>query len=43
MAVTDLEVLEAAVRWIQSGHSVALATVIETWGSAPRKEIYRNW
>ena len=37
MAVTDLEVLEAAVQWIQSGHSVALATVIETWGSAPRK------
>ena len=37
MAVTDIEVLEAAVQWIQSGYSVALATVIETWGSAPRK------
>ena len=37
MAITDLEVLETTFQWIQSGHSVALATVIETWGSAPRK------
>lgn len=37
MAVTDLEVLETALHWINSGHTVALATVVETWGSAPRK------
>ena len=37
MVVTELEVLETAVQWMQAGQSVALATVIETWGSAPRK------
>ena len=37
MVVTELEVLETAQQWIQSGQSVALATVIETWGSAPRR------
>lgn len=37
MAVTDLEVLETAYEWLKEGRSVALATVIETWGSAPRK------
>lgn len=37
MVVTELEVLETAVQWIRLGQSVALATVIETWGSAPRK------
>jgi xanthine/CO dehydrogenase XdhC/CoxF family maturation factor len=30
------QVLEQAARWRESGHDVALATVIETWGSAPR-------
>lgn len=29
-------VLEQAAAWVRSGHGVALATVIETWGSAPR-------
>ncbi|GMV63316.1 MAG: hypothetical protein AMXMBFR74_24840 [Parvibaculum sp.] len=29
-------VLEEAARWIGEGRKVALATVIETWGSAPR-------
>lgn len=29
-------VLEEAARWCDEGHKVALATVIETWGSAPR-------
>ena len=29
-------VLEEAARWRDEGHKVALATVIETWGSAPR-------
>jgi len=30
------QVLEQAALWQSSGHGVALATVIETWGSAPR-------
>lgn len=29
-------VLEQAAAWVRAGHGVALATVIETWGSAPR-------
>ena len=37
MVVTDVEVLETALKWLKEGRSVALATVIETWGSAPRK------
>ena len=32
----DIEVLEGALSWLQSGHQVALATVIKTWGSSPR-------
>lgn len=31
------DILRTAHRWIRAGHAVALATVIETWGSAPRK------
>ena len=30
------EVLEQAERWRQAGRRVALATVIRTWGAAPR-------
>lgn len=29
-------VLETALAWVRAGHGVALATVIETWGSSPR-------
>jgi len=29
-------VLEQAAAWLAGGHKVALATVVETWGSAPR-------
>lgn len=29
-------VFDAAQRWLAAGRKVALATVIETWGSAPR-------
>ena len=29
-------VLDAARAWLAAGHGVAIATVIETWGSAPR-------
>ncbi len=33
---SDDNVLAQASAWADSGHKVALATVIETWGSAPR-------
>lgn len=36
MNSTDLSVLKTAVNWLQHGHRVALATVVQTWGSAPR-------
>jgi xanthine/CO dehydrogenase XdhC/CoxF family maturation factor len=36
MLSTDAEILSAAEIWVREGRGVALATVIETWGSAPR-------
>ena len=30
------KVLETAEAWLNGGHQVALATVVKTWGSAPR-------
>ena len=36
MNSTDLSVLKSAVEWLRSGQSVAIATVVQTWGSAPR-------
>ncbi len=36
MNSTDLSVLNSAVNWLRAGHSVAIATVAQTWGSAPR-------
>ena len=36
MNSTDLSVLKAAVDWLKLGHQVAIATVVQTWGSAPR-------
>jgi xanthine dehydrogenase accessory factor len=33
----DTEVLQAAFDWIREGHTVHLATVVQTWGSAPRQ------
>ena len=36
MLVRDDETLAAAERWRNEGRGVAIATVIETWGSAPR-------
>ncbi|MFG1480664.1 XdhC family protein [Xanthobacter sp. V4C-4] len=36
MVVCEDDVLEAAERWRREGRGVAIATVLETWGSAPR-------
>ncbi|MGX7745603.1 XdhC family protein [Rhodopseudomonas parapalustris] len=32
----DEDILRAAENWRKAGRGVALATVVETWGSAPR-------
>lgn len=34
---TDLEVLRSAIDWLEQGEKVYLATVVNTWGSAPRR------
>ena len=36
MLSTDTDILQAAEDWRKQGRAVALATVVETWGSAPR-------
>lgn len=36
MAASDHTILEQAARWLGEGRKVALATVVETWGSAPQ-------
>jgi xanthine/CO dehydrogenase XdhC/CoxF family maturation factor len=36
MLSTDTDILREAEAWRRAGKGVALATVIETWGSAPR-------
>lgn len=36
MNSTDLSVLKTAVSWLKEGHPLAIATVVQTWGSAPR-------
>ena len=36
MPEPDHSILDQAVEWIKGGRKVALATVIETWGSAPQ-------
>ena len=33
----DTEVLKQAREWVSTGHTVHLATVVKTWGSAPRQ------
>lgn len=33
---TSPDLIECAIAWSEAGRSVALATVIETWGSAPQ-------
>ncbi len=36
MESLDLRVLHDALAWQRAGHAVALVTVVQTWGSAPR-------
>ncbi|HYA20050.1 MAG TPA: XdhC family protein [Burkholderiales bacterium] len=36
MDSVDLEVLKSAITWGEAGHRILLATVVSTWGSAPR-------
>ena len=36
MNSTDLSALKSAVDWLKAGQPVAIATVVQTWGSAPR-------
>jgi xanthine dehydrogenase accessory factor len=33
----DTKVLQHALAWLREGHAVHLATVVQTWGSAPRQ------
>ncbi|MEQ8604179.1 MAG: XdhC family protein [Marivibrio sp.] len=34
--ITDDDILRQAARWADAGKKVALATVVQTWGSSPR-------
>ncbi|MEO8159235.1 MAG: XdhC family protein, partial [Betaproteobacteria bacterium] len=36
MDSVDLQVLRSSVSWLDEGHRVILATIVETWGSSPR-------
>ena len=36
MIASDDDILSTAVDWKAQGRQVAIATVVETWGSAPR-------
>lgn len=36
MPTLETDVLEMAEQWAKQGRAVAIATVVETWGSAPR-------
>lgn len=35
-APADRDVIAIAEQWLQQGRRIAIATVVETWGSAPR-------
>ncbi|MBC8130043.1 MAG: XdhC family protein [Rhizobiaceae bacterium] len=36
LKTAELDVLKTAEAWAREGRALALATVVETWGSAPR-------
>ena len=36
MLSTDDDILKVAEEWVRAGKGVAIATVVQTWGSAPR-------
>ena len=36
MSSPTAEILDTATAWIEGGRQVAIATVVETWGSAPQ-------
>ena len=36
MAASDSSILEQAAQWLADGRKLAIATVVETWGSAPQ-------
>ena len=36
METSDLTILSNALAWLEAGFQVSLATVVQTWGSAPR-------
>ena len=36
LALSDDDILQTAEAWSNEGRAMALATVVETWGSAPR-------
>ena len=36
MAASDHTILQQAADWLNQGRKVAIATVVETWGSAPQ-------
>lgn len=36
MNSTDYQVLQSAISWLRDGKQIALATVVQTWGSSPR-------
>ncbi|TAK47940.1 MAG: XdhC family protein [Xanthobacteraceae bacterium] len=36
MLTGEDDILRTAEEWRRAGHGVAIATVVETWGSAPR-------